>query len=531
MKFLTPSLVCASLICTIKVVAYDATLVAETSGSQVVDACVGKIKSSRIFPQDYSFLRRIAYVESKDGTDQNTYRSAYHGGIWQVDKIGFESTQDTTSHPALVGKHSQIQKHFDIEWTAVKWHDLRKPFYSALAARLFLSNKQGAIPNTMEQQAQYWKNSYNSNDPNAAGSPEKFMRDVRALESRDSKCDLTEGRMFITFVLDGSGSIGRSNYQKALVFLEDVVEKLGMSSKGPEVAMLYYSNYVYSRFNFTADPFFARSKIQTTRYPGGGTSTGGAIKAAVNMFAPLKGSREHLNRICIVLTDGNSHDSVAKPAAMAHAEGINMLAIGIGNNIDDSTLLGISNNISEHVLHVGSYTSINNALWTLIQSTCKLPVQLKMTDLDFAIAVAVRGTLGKNKMKYVASPVPESGITVDLEQLKGSVVGYASYMSSAPSKAFYDYMLQAGQRTYIPPPASGISGPRQLQSTRVTAGNATMHVLYMGYQGKEEENTFQVSVMLGNTWAVSLGQRVSTCSWLLYLSITPCTISIFKSLV
>lgn len=36
------------------------------------------------FPDDKGFLRRIAWVESKYGTDKNTYRSGYHGGIWQV---------------------------------------------------------------------------------------------------------------------------------------------------------------------------------------------------------------------------------------------------------------------------------------------------------------------------------------------------------------------------------------------------------------------------------------------------------------
>ena len=90
--------------------AIDQTIVPGTSGAAVVRAVIGKISQSRIFPNDNSLLRRIAYVESKDGTDGNTYRTGYHGGIWQVDQIAFQDTQDTGSHPGLVAKHEKIRQ-------------------------------------------------------------------------------------------------------------------------------------------------------------------------------------------------------------------------------------------------------------------------------------------------------------------------------------------------------------------------------------------------------------------------------------
>ena len=53
-------------------------------GVGVVDEIVQVILDSGIFPDDQCFLRRIALVESKFGTDPNTYRAGYFGGIWQV---------------------------------------------------------------------------------------------------------------------------------------------------------------------------------------------------------------------------------------------------------------------------------------------------------------------------------------------------------------------------------------------------------------------------------------------------------------
>lgn len=53
-------------------------------GPAVVEATVNVIRESCIFEDDKLFLRRLAYVESRDGTDPKTYRPGYDGGIWQV---------------------------------------------------------------------------------------------------------------------------------------------------------------------------------------------------------------------------------------------------------------------------------------------------------------------------------------------------------------------------------------------------------------------------------------------------------------
>ena len=57
-----------------------------TSGTEVTTTTVNLIEQSGIFNPSNEFLRRIAWVESKDGTDPNTYRNGYDGGIWQVIK-------------------------------------------------------------------------------------------------------------------------------------------------------------------------------------------------------------------------------------------------------------------------------------------------------------------------------------------------------------------------------------------------------------------------------------------------------------
>ena len=115
-------------------------------------------------------------MESKDGTHPNTYREGYHGGFWQVDLIGFRDTQDKDSHHGLDSKFRNIKSNFDIDWPSVQWEDLRKPLFSALAARLKLSNVAASIPRDVEGQASYWKKHYNTSE--GAGDVPKFIKDV-----------------------------------------------------------------------------------------------------------------------------------------------------------------------------------------------------------------------------------------------------------------------------------------------------------------------------------------------------------------
>ena len=59
-------------------------------------------------------------------------------------------------------------------WGEVRWVELRKPLYSALAARLHLANVPAAIPVSLAGQAEYWKRYYNTEA--GGGSAESFIK-------------------------------------------------------------------------------------------------------------------------------------------------------------------------------------------------------------------------------------------------------------------------------------------------------------------------------------------------------------------
>ncbi len=120
------------------------------------------IKSVESFMPSKGMLEEVANSESKMGNDPQTYRKDYHGGIMQVDKVGYEATKDVASHPKLTAKHKQILDTYGIDWSATEWEDLRDPLHSALGARLYLSNIEDEIPDTKKGRAKYWKDKYNT---------------------------------------------------------------------------------------------------------------------------------------------------------------------------------------------------------------------------------------------------------------------------------------------------------------------------------------------------------------------------------
>lgn len=96
-------------------------LASEGKGEDVVCETIALIKKSGIFADDANILRRIAYAESQFGVHPNTYRSGYNGGIWQVDKIGFEDAKDISSHLGLGKLWPKIEKLLNKQRSNIKW--------------------------------------------------------------------------------------------------------------------------------------------------------------------------------------------------------------------------------------------------------------------------------------------------------------------------------------------------------------------------------------------------------------------------
>ena len=142
----------------------DLTTEPEVRGSLVVETVVDRIERSAIFENDFGYIRRIAWVETRDGLNRTfTFRPGYHGGLWQVDEVVFEETKNTATYPLLIEKYQQIRVEFDIEWPTVEWEELRKPLHCGLTVWLYMFTRNESIPLNIHDQGDHWKRNSNYN--------------------------------------------------------------------------------------------------------------------------------------------------------------------------------------------------------------------------------------------------------------------------------------------------------------------------------------------------------------------------------
>ena len=163
----------------------DKTIEEGATGIDVVFATIFRIQDSAVFSDDNRFLRRVAFAESRDGTDPETFREGYNGGIWQVDERILRITQNVTLHPILSspgGIFETLLGRLNVDWSAIMWRDLRIPLFSALAARIFFELADDDIPpiGNLREQGAFWKSSGFNN--NSLDTVEFFVEVITVLE-------------------------------------------------------------------------------------------------------------------------------------------------------------------------------------------------------------------------------------------------------------------------------------------------------------------------------------------------------------
>ena len=392
----------------------DLTRVANEDGALVVEATVDLIQ--RVFPPDNDFLRRLAYVESKDGTTKcklngtdSESDNTNCGGIWRVCTKQLSMTQEDAS---LMNQYRDvINVSLGIDWLNTTVSDLQVPLYSGLAARLIVANLTAHQPippsAAIEDQNYYWDTLYCAGDmcPTSSCLIQNFTDLVNELLGQEIKGNLLlhiPGIMHsisdcfirgleLYFVLDASGSIGEENFERIRNFTAEIAGSFEFGPQGTQVGVLLYSDT--AAFEFDLDDNSNRedllSSISQIPYLSGFTATGDALYLlATEAFTPERGVRNSsfgLPHVGIVLTDGQSNRGIAVDAAapLVHAQDIQTFAVGVGDNINHMELLLIADYDNSRIYDVDSFQTqqLINLQKIIALSSCK--GKLKHTIIKF----------------------------------------------------------------------------------------------------------------------------------------------------
>ena len=168
----------------------------DASGSAVVEEVLHLIQNSDIFPPDHGFMRRIAYVETRDGTNitENTEEDMDHKrvGLWGLTEVILHSMRhqlkqysSNKKYQTLTAKSEQICEVFGVNVTS-KNLNLRNPLMSGITAHFYLHYltvlRDVILPENVSKQASFWASKYHMN-----GNATTFEDDVMELEGMISQ--------------------------------------------------------------------------------------------------------------------------------------------------------------------------------------------------------------------------------------------------------------------------------------------------------------------------------------------------------
>ncbi|XP_060706236.1 collagen alpha-6(VI) chain-like [Hemiscyllium ocellatum] len=183
-------------------------------------------------------------------------------------------------------------------------------------------------------------------------------------------CELSESD--IVFLIDGSESIKAKQFVSIKTFVKYVIEKLSIGRTKFQFAVAQYSTEPRAEFylNESKDQNDLFKKIDKINQIKDGTRTGKALQFVMKFFEPSVGSRKlkGVPQNLLVITDGESKDSVANPASDLRKKNINVLAIGI-QEASPNQLVEIAGS-PDKKFHVSSFNELDKIKRRVVRELC-----------------------------------------------------------------------------------------------------------------------------------------------------------------
>ena len=178
----------------------------------------------------------------------------------------------------------------------------------------------------------------------------------------------------LIFVLDSSGSIGRSNFQLIRDFVSNVIihSDIGPDKTRVGVVLFSASASVQFQLNTHLTKPSLLDAVAHIPFTGKRTNTAAGINLSVQLFNTTFGARPRSSgtpRIVIVLTDGRSNvpQETIAAAERSHAANIISYVVGLGKIINVTELNAIASDPKNQYVHL--LETFNNSKFRELQET------------------------------------------------------------------------------------------------------------------------------------------------------------------
>ncbi|XP_062590013.1 uncharacterized protein LOC134251619 isoform X2 [Saccostrea cucullata] len=176
----------------------------------------------------------------------------------------------------------------------------------------------------------------------------------------------------IVFLMDGSDSISDADFMRQKAFVANMVDNFEISPEAIHVGMVVFSTMIGDVVGLQPAKGKSLLKIlaKSLKHPKIGTNTAKGIQRVRKMMA--EEGRQFAPKLAVVITDGRSTrpQETIREANLAKAEGITMIAIGVGTEIFQGELRQLASS-PQQMFEVRDFSRLGQIINTMRDLICQ----------------------------------------------------------------------------------------------------------------------------------------------------------------
>ncbi|XP_064564845.1 vitrin isoform X5 [Zonotrichia leucophrys gambelii] len=189
----------------------------------------------------------------------------------------------------------------------------------------------------------------------------------------------------LSFLMDGSWSIGKRRFQLQKRFLGNVAQALGIGSAGPLMGIVQYGDDPSTEFNLKtyANSKDLRNAIEKIQQKGGLSNVGKALSFVnKNFFLDANGNRGGAPNVVVVMVDGWPTDRVEEASRLARESGINIFFVTVEAAAQSEKQNVVEPNfVDKAVCRTSGFYSINVPSWFSLHKVVQ-PLVKRVCDTE-----------------------------------------------------------------------------------------------------------------------------------------------------
>ncbi|XP_059883579.1 vitrin isoform X2 [Delphinus delphis] len=189
----------------------------------------------------------------------------------------------------------------------------------------------------------------------------------------------------LSFLIDGSASIGKRRFRIQKQFLADVAQALDVGPAGPLMGIVQYGDNPVTQFNLKThmNSRDVKTAIEKITQRGGLSNVGRAISFVTqNFFSKSNGNRGSAPNVAVVMVDGWPTDKVEEASRFARESGINIFFITMeGASENEKQYVLEPNFANKAVCRTNGFYSLSVQNWFSLHKTVQ-PLVKRVCDTD-----------------------------------------------------------------------------------------------------------------------------------------------------